>query len=122
MAKILIVDDSESLRIQLKKALQAKGHTVCEGHDGKHGLEVLKANTDTKLIICDVNMPNMDGITMCSKVKEDSSISNIPIFMLTTESNAELKEKGKKVGVKAWVTKPFDEAKLLDGVAKILSM
>ncbi len=122
MAKVLIVDDSESLRVQLRKCLQAKGHVVCEGHDGKHGLEVLKENTDTKLIICDVNMPNMDGITMCSKVKEDASISKVPIFMLTTESNEELKEKGKKVGVKAWITKPFDENKLLDAVAKILSM
>lgn len=122
MAKILIVDDSESLRIQLKKILEGKGHSVCEGHDGKHGLDVLKANTDAKLIICDVNMPNMDGITMCSKVKEDASVNRIPIFMLTTESNAELKEKGKQVGVKAWISKPFDETKLLDAVAKILSM
>ncbi|MGZ3809853.1 MAG: response regulator, partial [Bacteriovorax sp.] len=79
MAKILIVDDSESLRVQLRKCLQAKGHSVCEGHDGKHGLDVLKANTDTNLIICDVNMPNMDGITMCSKVKEDPSVNKIPI-------------------------------------------
>jgi two-component system chemotaxis response regulator CheY len=122
MAKIMIVDDSESLRIQLKKIIESKGHTVCEGHDGKHGLDVLKQNLDAKLIICDVNMPNMDGITMCTKVKEDASLANIPIFMLTTESSAELKEKGKKVGVKAWVTKPFDEAKLMDAVAKVLSM
>lgn len=122
MAKILIVDDSESLRIQLKKLLMAGGHSVVEGHDGKHGLDVLKANTDSKLIICDVNMPNMDGLTMCNKVKEDAALSKIPIFMLTTESNADLKEKGKKVGVKAWVTKPFDDSKLLDAVTKILSM
>lgn len=122
MAKIVIIDDSESLRVQLKKILVTAGHSVVEGHDGKHGLDVLKANSDAKLIICDVNMPNMDGITMCNKVKEDALLSKIPIFMLTTESSDDLKEKGKKVGVKAWVSKPFDDSKLLGAVAKILSM
>ncbi len=121
MAKLLIVDDSDSLRQQLKKILESKGHQVIEGVDGQHGLDTLKANKDTKLIICDVNMPNMDGVTMCTKVSEDSSINTIPIFMLTTESNADMKEKGKKVGVKAWITKPFDEAKLLLAIEKMLS-
>ncbi len=121
MAKILIVDDSETLRIQLKGLLESNGHTVIEGVDGENGLEVLKANaSDTKLIICDVNMPNMDGITMCTKVSEDSSVNSIPIFMLTTESNADMKDKGKKAGVKAWITKPYDDDKIVTAVTKIL--
>lgn len=122
MAKILIVDDSESLRGQLKKLLVSGGHSVVEGHDGKHGLDILKANPDSRLIICDVNMPNMDGLTMCTKVKEVAALSGIPIFMLTTESTDDLKEKGKKIGVKAWITKPFDDSKLLGAITKVLSM
>ena len=121
MAKILIVDDSETLRVQLKKLLENNGHTVVEGQDGLLGLEKLKANSDISLIICDVNMPNMDGITMVTKVSEDASMSKIPIFMLTTESNVEMKEKGKKAGVKAWVTKPYNDEKLIFAISKILS-
>ncbi|MBF0361528.1 MAG: response regulator [Oligoflexia bacterium] len=122
MAKILVVDDSETLRDQLKEVLEKQGHQVIQGHDGVNGLEVLKANPDTSLIICDVNMPNMNGLTMCGKVKDDSSINKIPIFMLTTESDEALMAQGKGVGVIAWITKPFVEAKLLGAVNKILSM
>lgn len=122
MSKILIVDDSETLRTQLRGLLESKSYEVVEGFDGVNGLEVLKQNPDTKLIFCDVNMPNMDGITMCSKVAEDSSLNSIPILMLTTESNADMKEKGKKAGVKAWIVKPYNEDKLLLAVAKLLSM
>lgn len=119
MAKILLVDDSETLRSQLKNLLTDKGHDIIEGADGEKGLKALNDHKDTNLIICDVNMPVMDGITMCSKVSQDSSLNHIPIFMLTTEAGSDLKEKGKKAGVKAWVTKPYEEEKLLMIVDKI---
>lgn len=122
MAKILIVDDSESLRSQLKNLLEGAGFEIVEGADGQLGLDTLMTNKDVNLIISDVNMPNMDGVTMCSKISEDSSVNSIPIFMLTTESNTEMKEKGKKAGVKAWITKPFDDDKLVMAVKKILGM
>lgn len=121
MAKILLVDDSETLRLQLKKLLSSKGHSIVEGADGVKGLETLKSNSDVKLIICDVNMPNMDGVTMCTMVSEDPQLKTIPIFMLTTEASADLKEKGKKAGVKAWFSKPYDETKLMSLVDKILA-
>jgi two-component system, chemotaxis family, chemotaxis protein CheY len=121
MAKILIVDDSETLRTQLRKTLEEASHEVLEGYDGVNGLETLRANPDVQLILCDVNMPEMDGITMCSKVHEDDGLNKIPIFMLTTESNPEMKAKGKEVGVKAWVTKPFVATKLLAAIEKITS-
>jgi len=120
MAKILIVDDSETLRSQLRKALEEAGHEVVEGYDGVNGLETLNSNPDVELILCDVNMPEMDGLTMLGKVSENDSFNKIPIFMLTTESNADMKEKGKAVGVKAWVTKPFVPEKLLGAVKKVL--
>lgn len=122
MAKVLIVDDSDSLRSQLKKVLQGASLDVVEAADGQLGLAALNSNTDVKLIICDVNMPNMDGITMCTKVSEDPKFNSIPIFMLTTETNTDMKEKGKQVGVKAWITKPYQDDKLLLAVKKMVGL
>jgi len=121
MAKILLVDDSETVRTQVKKLLTSKGHLVVESVDGLKGLEALKGNKDIKLIICDVNMPNMDGLTMCSRVAADPTMRTIPIFMLTTEASADLKEKGKAAGVKAWLLKPYVEEKLIAVVDRILA-
>ncbi len=119
MAKILVVDDSEMLRSQLKKVLSDAGHQVVEGVDGLNGIEVLEANKDVKLILCDVNMPRMNGIAMCQKVHADAVLGKIPIFMLTTESNPDMKAKGKEAGVIAWITKPFVEDKLIAAVNKV---
>jgi len=121
-AKVLVVDDSDSLRTQLKKCLQSIGLDVVDVGDGLQGLDALSKNPDLKLIICDVNMPNMDGITMVTKVSENDTWKAIPIFMLTTETNTDLKDKGKQAGVKAWITKPFQEDKLLLAVRKMLGM
>ncbi len=120
MSKILLVDDSETLRSQLKRLVESNGYSVLEAADGKQGLDVLSKNSDVSLIVCDVNMPIMDGITMCMKVSEDPKLNTIPIFMLTTESNIEMKEKGKKAGVKAWITKPFEDVKIVAAIGKIL--
>ncbi len=122
MAKILIVDDSETLRIQLRKVLEGKDHEVVEACDGIKGLEALEANDGIQLVLCDVNMPEMDGLTMIERVHENSKFNTIPIFMLTTESSPEMKSRGKAAGVRAWVTKPFVDAKLLGAVEKITSM
>ena len=119
MAKILVVDDSEMLRSQLKKVLSDAGHQVVEAVDGLNGIEVLEANRDVKLILCDVNMPRMDGISMCQKIHADAALGKIPIFMLTTESNPDMKAKGKEAGVIAWITKPFVEDKLIAAVNKV---
>jgi two-component system chemotaxis response regulator CheY len=121
MAKILLVDDSESLRIQLKKNLSGAGHEVVEAGDGVQGLAALNANKDVKLVICDVNMPNMDGLTMCAKVAADPALNKIPIFMLTTETSDDVKAKGKQIGVRAWIAKPCPEDKLMMAVSKILA-
>ena len=86
-----------------------------------NGLRVLEQHSDVRLIICDVNMPEMDGITMCENISKDASCNHIPIVMLTTQSSPELKAKGKSFGVIAWVTKPYKPATLLGGIKKILS-
>ena len=121
MALILVIDDSETIRRQIKSLLETAGHQVVEGVDGIDGLEKAKSVPDIKLILCDVNMPRLDGLSMCIKLKEEALPNPVPIFMLTTESSPEMKTKGKDAGVLAWITKPFADAKLLSAVEKILS-
>ena len=116
MAKILIVDDSETLRIQLDEILKAAGHETVEAADGILGLGALKNNPDIDMVLCDVNMPNLNGLDMVERVEQP-----IPVFMLTTEANAEYKARGKAAGVMAWITKPFVGEKLLKGIDKALA-
>ena len=120
MSKILIVDDSVTVRNQLKKLLNGRGHEVVEGSDGLNGIEVFSNNLDVSLIICDVNMPMLDGLSMLEKINEDPGFPKVPIFMLTTESNPEMKVRGKAVGVRAWITKPYNDDKLIAAVDKVL--
>jgi two-component system chemotaxis response regulator CheY len=119
MKKILVVDDSETLRTQLRKILVGAGYEVLEGENGLHGLQQFTANQDVNLILCDVNMPEMDGLTMCERIASDASLRKPPIFMLTTESSQDMKVRGKAAGIMAWVTKPFVEEKLLKAVDKV---
>jgi len=118
--RILIVDDSETIRNQLRRLLEGKGYEVFEGVDGQNGFEQLRAHKGVNLIICDVNMPNVDGLTMCGKIHLDQDYKSIPILMLTTESSAELKSRGKAAGVTAWITKPFDAERLIAVLQKLI--
>lgn len=119
MRKILVVDDAETQRLFIRKELESIGCFIIEACDGADGLEKLKANSGVNLIICDVNMPKMDGITMCSKVAEIEEFKQIPIFMLTTETSADMKQKAKQYGVRAWIVKPCDGQKLQEAVKKV---
>jgi two-component system chemotaxis response regulator CheY len=121
MAKILVVDDSEIIRVQLKNDLLAQGYEVVEADNGLNGLELVAQHKDINLIISDVNMPEMDGPTMCKKLHQNPDTKHIPIVMLTTQSNPELKASCKEHGVIAWITKPYKLKGLLVGVDKILS-
>jgi len=120
MAKILIVDDSETLRIQLREALELAGHSVVEGVDGGDGLKVAQANPDIKMVITDFNMPQMDGVTMAGKLRAISAFSKIPILMLTTEATPDIKAAGKNAGILAWIVKPLVPAKVIPAIEKVL--
>ena len=121
MARILIVDDSETLRGQVKSDLVLAGYETLEAADGINGLEVFSANSgNINLILCDVNMPRLDGLSMISKLFESNGGKIPPVFMLTTECSPEMKSKGKSVGVVAWITKPYAKEKLTLAVAKAL--
>ena len=121
MAKtILIVDDSASLRMVVKMALQRAGYDVVEAGDGVQGLAALEAAGKVNLIVSDVNMPNMDGITFVSKVKQHPRHKFVPVVMLTTEGQDAKKEQGRAAGAKAWLVKPFNPPQLLDAVSKLI--
>lgn len=122
MASILIIDDSESVRAQLGNDLCSAGHRTFEAGNGLEALKLLAGNPHgIDLIFCDVNMPEMDGLTMCRELHKDAALSRIPIFMLTTQTSAEMKAEGKAAGVVAWIVKPYERTKMLNGVAKVLS-
>jgi len=120
MAKtILIVDDSASVRQVVTIALKGAGYDVIEGVDGKDALSKLKGQK-VHLIISDVNMPNMDGITFVKEVKKLDAYKFTPIIMLTTESQEGKKQEGQAAGAKAWVVKPFQPAQMLSAVSKLI--
>ncbi|MDH5444919.1 MAG: response regulator [Gammaproteobacteria bacterium] len=116
---ILIVDDSDSLREVVGIALKNAGYEVIEGADGQEGLNQLDGKK-VHLIISDVNMPNMNGIEMVTKIKEMDAYKFTPIIMLTTESGDDMKDQGRSAGVKAWMVKPFKPEQMLDAVSKLI--
>jgi two-component system chemotaxis response regulator CheY len=120
MAKtIMIVDDSASLRQVVGIALRGAGYDVIEGCDGADALKRLTGQK-VHLIISDVNMPNMDGISLVKAVKELPAYRFTPIVMLTTESQETKKKEGQAAGAKAWMLKPFSPPQLLAVVQKLV--
>jgi two-component system, chemotaxis family, chemotaxis protein CheY len=120
MAKsILIVDDSASVRQVVSISLRNAGYEVTEGCDGKDALSKLKGQK-VHLIISDVNMPNMDGISFVKAVKQMGAYKFTPIVMLTTESQESKKKEGQDAGAKAWIVKPFKPDQLLGVVQKLV--
>ncbi len=117
--KILIVDDSSMMRLVVKKAAKKEGYEVIEASNGQEGLDVLEKE-DVNLILSDINMPVMDGLEMVKRIKENDALKYIPIVMLTTERSEDLKQKGRELGVKAWMVKPFNEATFLKAMMKLL--
>lgn len=115
---IMIVDDSASMRQVVGIALKSEGYTVIEGRDGKDALSKLTGQK-VHLIISDVNMPVMDGITFVKEVKQLPNYKFTPIIMLTTESEDNKKKEGQAAGARAWMVKPFKSDQLLSAVQKL---
>lgn len=107
MAQILVVDDSSTVRNEVGDFLKANGLSVVFAEDGRDGLSKLKTDSSIKLVVCDVNMPNMDGLTMAEKVRGELGNQTVNIIMLTTENSPVMKERGKAAGIKGWIVKPF---------------
>ncbi|MBK1877472.1 response regulator [Pelagicoccus mobilis] len=116
---IMTVDDSPSVRQMVGLTLSRLGHRVLEAADGRDGLAKLQAS-HVDLIITDLNMPNMDGITMIRHIRSSPKHKFMPILMLTTETQQEKKMEGKKAGATGWIVKPFTEEKLKSVLSKVL--
>lgn len=120
MAKtIMVIDDSASLRQVVGIALKGAGYDVLEACDGRDALSKLTGQK-IHLMICDVNMPNMDGLTFVAEAKKNPAYKFTPIIMLTTEAGEDKKMAGQAAGAKAWVVKPFQPAQMLAAVSRLV--
>jgi two-component system, chemotaxis family, chemotaxis protein CheY len=117
---IMVVDDSASIRQVVSIALKSAGYSVLEAVDGKDALTKLDGQK-INLIISDVNMPNMDGITFVKEMKQRPNYKFTPVIMLTTEGAEEKKKAGQAAGAKAWVVKPFKPEQMLQAVAMLIN-
>ena len=119
MAKILSVDDSKAIRDLVEAVLKENGHDVVTANDGVEGLAEAR-NQNFDMILSDINMPNMTGISMVSKVRRLPGYEYIPIIMLTTESSEFKKTKAKSMGATGWLQKPFNPERLMNAVNKLV--
>ncbi len=118
MAKILIVDDSSDTRGEIVEYFRSQGIDVDWAVDGQDGLTKIQQDPELKLVLCDVNMPNMDGITMLEKLRESGNL--VTVIMLTTEEKPEMREKGRALQVRGWIVKPFNGSSIINAVRKMI--
>ena len=119
MSKILIADDSISMRQMVNFTLKTAGHEVVEAKDGEEALE-LASNNQFDLIISDINMPKMNGIDLTTTLRTKSNYRFTPILLLTTESSADKKGQGKAAGATGWIMKPFKPDALIHTIDKVM--
>jgi two-component system chemotaxis response regulator CheY len=115
---ILTVDDSRTMRDMLKLTLSDAGFRVVQAEDGVHGLEVLRTEVPD-VIVTDINMPRMDGYGFIKGVRSDDRHRAVPILVLTTESDAEKKDRARRAGATGWIVKPFDPVKLVSAIRRV---
>ncbi len=121
MPHILVVDDSSSMREMVTYTLKSAGHSVKSAPDGAEALKIAGDDAeDFDLVITDINMPVMDGITLIKELRNLKRYTYRPILVLSTESSAETKSAGKTAGATGWIVKPFDPDQLLGVVGKVL--
>lgn len=118
MKKIIIVDDSRTTRMQVKNTLGGAGFEVVEAVDGREGLAKIEAHNDAAIVLCDINMPNLNGLDMLDAVPQ-AIRSSMTFLMLTTEAEPRLVQKAKELGAKGWIVKPFKPELLLAAVKKL---
>jgi two-component system, chemotaxis family, chemotaxis protein CheY len=119
MKKVLIVDDSATVREQVREVLTVASFEVLEAADGMEGAETIARCDDLAAVICDVNMPRMNGLDMLEAVRKNPKAAALPIVMLTTEGQHELVRRAKAAGAKGWIVKPFKPELLVAAVRKL---
>jgi two-component system chemotaxis response regulator CheY len=119
MRSILAVDDSASMRQMVSFTLRSSGYEVIEAVDGQDALDKL-GDREVDLVLTDQNMPRMDGLTLIRQLRGRDRFRRTPILVLTTESSDEMKQAGRAAGATGWMVKPFDPARLLEVIGKVL--
>ena len=120
MGKILVVDDSAVVREGIKDFLGKNGLNTETAVDGVDALNKLRGDNSVKLVITDVNMPNMDGLTLAEKIRSELNNQSVKIIVLTTENSPALKQRGKAAGVSGWIVKPFNGQHALGPIKKMV--
>jgi two-component system chemotaxis response regulator CheY len=118
--KVMVVDDSSTVRQLVGNVLTGAGYEVVEAVDGIDGAEKIAGSSDVAMVICDVNMPRMNGIEMLSLLKKDAKHADLTVIMLTTEGQPGLIARAKQAGAKGWIVKPFKPDMLLATVRKLV--
>jgi two-component system chemotaxis response regulator CheY len=121
MKKVLVVDDSPTIRQQIGRALGDAGFDVVEATDGVDGIDKIDSDRAIGMVILDINMPRMNGLEMLEKVKQQSENENLPVIMLTSEGQKSLIERAKRAGAKGWIVKPFKTELLVGAVRKLMT-
>ncbi len=116
--KVLIVDDSKTMRDMVSHTLKGAGFEVTEAEDGNIALSVL-GSLSFDVVLTDLNMPGLDGFGLIEQMRADPSHKYVPILMLTTESDVQKKERGKAAGATGWIVKPFNPEKLVQAINKV---
>jgi two-component system chemotaxis response regulator CheY len=117
--KIMVVDDSRTVRQQVANLLTEAGYEIIEASDGVEGAEKIDSSHDLAMVICDVNMPRMNGIEMLTLLKKSGRHDDLVVLMLTTEGQAGPIAKAKQAGARGWIVKPFTTETLLTAVRKL---
>jgi len=118
----MVIDDAQSMRQVVTLTLQDAGYKILEAGDGVDALSRIQGK-DIDMFICDINMPNMDGLTFLKTIKQDEKYASLkftPFIMLTTEIGDDMKKRGKELGANAWIVKPFKPDQLLEAVKKLM--
>jgi two-component system chemotaxis response regulator CheY len=119
--KVLIVDDSPTVRQQVGQALQLAGFQVLEAGDGVEGTAKVNSDPSIGMVILDVNMPRMSGLEMLERIKQDAQNTALQVIMLTSEGQRAMIERARNAGAKGWIVKPFKAELLVAAVQKLLS-
>jgi len=115
----LIVDDSATIRQQVRMALVQAGFDVIEAVDGEDGVTKIRGDSTIAAVICDINMPKKTGLELIEEVRAGGANSQVPIVMLTTEGQPAMVQRAKLAGAKGWIIKPFKAALLVAAVQKL---
>jgi two-component system chemotaxis response regulator CheY len=116
---VLIVDDSLTVRQQVSLTLKSAGYQIVEACDGREGVDALRAHAEIAMVLCDINMPRMNGLEFLEAIKGDAAGLPLPVIMLTTEGSPDLITRAKRAGAKGWIVKPFQTDLLLAAVRRI---